>query len=311
MAQYLQLQENEILSITKQYNLKQIGYEPIEEGKGNTSYLVQTAQRQYILTIFEIENNRVVKLCKLLNMLEELKFPTTRVEKMANGEEITGIQGKSAILKPFIAGQEVKDMDDDMLGQVGATMARLHQLPKPDYLPDQHAYGLEFIHRVIDQDINFEYKEWLLKRYEDLQRTMPSGLPRGMIHGDVFSDNVLFDGKKFKALIDFEEACNYYKVFDLGMAVVGLCTEKRKIRLPKVQSLIYGYQKIRMLERVEQRALKLFVEYAASATSAWRFWKYNIETSIAEKSESYKEMVDIAKAADAISNEEFMVSVFP
>jgi Ser/Thr protein kinase RdoA (MazF antagonist) len=55
MAQYLQLQKNEILAITKKYNLKQISFEPIEEGAGNTSYLVQTAQRQYILTIFEIE----------------------------------------------------------------------------------------------------------------------------------------------------------------------------------------------------------------------------------------------------------------
>ena len=306
----MQLQKNDILAITKKYNLKQIGYEPIEEGAGNTSYLVQTAQRQYILTIFEIENNRVVNLCKLLNMLEERNFPTTRVKIMANGEEITGIKGKSAMLKPFIAGHVVKDMDEDMLGQVGAAMARLHQLPTSDYLPNQHPYGLEFIHRVMDQDINSEYKKWLAQRYEILQRTIPSGLPQGLIHGDVFYDNVLFDGKKFKALIDFEEACQYYKVFDLGMAVVGMCTEKMEIRLPKVQSLIHGYQKIRMLERVEQRALKLFVEYAASATSAWRYWKFNIETPIAEKSEKYKEMVDIAKAADAISNEEFMVSVF-
>ena len=310
MAQYLQLQKNEILAITKKYNLKQIGYEPIQEGAGNTSYLVQTAQRQYILTIFEIENNRIVNLCKLLNMLEEHNFPTTRVKIMGNGEETIGIQGKSAMLKPFIAGHVVKDMDEDMLDQVGAAMARLHQMPTPDYLPNQHPYGLEFIHRVMDQDINSEYKKWLAQRYEVLQRTIPSGLPEGLIHGDVFYDNVLFDGKKFKALIDFEEACKYYKVFDLGMAVVGMCTKKMEIRLPKVQFLIDGYQKIRILERVEQRALKLFIEYAASATSAWRYWKYNIETPIAEKSEKYKEMVDIAKAADAISNEEFMVSVF-
>ncbi len=310
MAQYVQLQKNEILTITKKYNLEIIGYEPIEEGAANTNYLVQTAQRQYVLTIFEIENNRVVNLCKLLNMLEEHNFPTTRVIRMANGEEITGIQGKSAILKPFITRHVMKDMDEDMLVQVGAAMARLHQMPTPDYLPNQHAYGLEFIHRVMDQDINFEYKKWLAQRYEVLQRTIPSGLPQGLIHGDVFYDNVVFDGKKFKALIDFEEACKYYKVFDLGMAVVGMCTEKMEIRLPKVKSLIHGYQKSRMLGRVEQRALKLFVEYAAIATSAWRYWKYNIDTPIAEKSGKHKEMVDIAIAADAISNEEFMLSVF-
>ena len=310
MAQYIKLQENEIIEILRTYNLKQIDYEPIEDSAGNTSYLVRTTQGEYVLTIFEIENIRVVNLCKLLNMLEEHEFSTTRIEKMANGNEISNIGGKSAMLKPFIAGQVVKDLDEDMIAQVGAAMARLHQLPIPDYLPDRHAYGIETFHQAIDQGINLGYENWLAERHEFLLRTIPSELPRGLIHGDVFYDNVLFHGKKFKALIDFEEACHYYKVFDLGMAVVGLCTEKSEVRLLKVQSLLQGYQKIRLLEREEQEILQLFVEYAAIATSSWRYWKYNIETLIAEKSEKHWEMVKIANAVSAISNDEFMMAVY-
>jgi len=310
MAHYTKLQKNEILAITKKYNLELINFDPIDQGQGNSTYLLHTAQRKYILTIFEIAHNRVINLCKLLKLLEEHKFPTTRVEKMANGEEIISVRGKLAILKPFIAGQVVEDFDEDMLSQVGAAMASLHQIPEPDYLSDHLEFGLEFIQQVIGMDLDPDYKNWLTQRYEDLKRNIPSELPRGLIHGDVFYDNVLFDGKKFKALIDFEDSCNYYKVFDLGMAVVGLCTEKLEIRLPKVRSLVHGYQKTRKLERIERRALKLFVVYAASSTSAWRFWKYNIDTPTAARSEKYKELIKIAKAADAISNEDFMASVF-
>ena len=116
--------------------------------------------------------------------------------------------------------------------------------------------------------------------------------------------------KKFKALIDFEEACQYYKVFDLGMAVVGLCTEESKVRLPKVRSLVNGYQEIRVLEEAEKEFLPLFIEYAAIATSSWNFWKYNIDTPIAELSGKHWKMVNIAMDASAIPGEIFMSAVF-
>jgi homoserine kinase type II len=310
MTQYSKLQEKDILEISRKYNLKQISYESIEESAGNSNYLVRTAQNQYVLTIFEIEHIRVANISRLLSLLEEIDFPTTRIQKLANGDVITSYQGKPVMLKPYLVGHVVENMDENMVSQVGEAIANLHEIPSPDYLPGQHAYGLETFPRVMDKGINLEYENWLAQRYDFLMQTLPSGLPRGLIHGDVFSDNVLFDGKKFKALIDFEEACQYYKVFDLGMAVVGLCTEESKVRLPKVRSLINGYQKIRVLEKAEKEFLPLFIEYAAIATSSWRFWKHNIDTPIAELSGKHWEMVNIAIDTRAITNKNFMNAVF-
>lgn len=310
MTQYSRLQEKDILEISRKYNLKQISYESIEEGAGNTNYLVRTAQNYYVLTIFEIEHIRAVNIGRLLSLLEEIDFPTTRVQKLANGDVITSFQGKPVMLKSYIVGQVVKNMDENMVSQVGAAIASLHEIPNPHFLPGQYAYGLETFLRVMDKGINLDYENWLAQRYDFLMQTIPSGLPRGLIHGDVFYDNVLFDGKKFKALIDFEEACQYYKVFDLGMAVVGLCTEESKVRLPKVRSLVNGYQEIRVLEEAEKEFLPLFIEYAAIATSSWNFWKYNIDTPIAELSGKHWKMVNIAMDASAIPGEIFMSAVF-
>jgi len=305
MTQYLKLQEKDIQEILRKYNLKPIDYKSIEEGFGNTNYLVRTEQNHYILTISETEYIRAENLSRLLYLLEKYEFPATRIRKLANGDVITRHQGKPTLLKPYIVGQVEKKLDEDMFSQVGAAMASLHEIPSPDYLPDQHAYGLETFPRVMDKGINLEYENWLGQ-----MDTIPSGLPRGLIHGDVFYDNVLFDGKKFKALIDFEEACQYYKVFDLGMAVVGLCTERSKIILPNVRSLVKGYHTIRMLEGAEKEILQLFIEYAAIATSSWRYWKFNIDTPIAELSQKYWEMVNISKAASAIPHEKFINVVF-
>jgi len=310
MAQYSKLQKNEIHEISSKYELKVIDYEPIEEGEGNSSYLVRTNQKQYVLTVFEIEHIRVVNLSKLLRLLEEYEFPTTRIQKSANGDAITSFQGKPVLIKQYIAGQVIIDLDENMVGQVGAAIARLHKIPNPDYLPDQLAYGLQTFPTIMRKGIDLKYENWLAQRYEILTKEKPSGLPRGLIHGDVFYDNVLFEGKTFKALIDFEDACHYYKVFDLGMAVVGLCTEDFKVGLTKVHSLVGGYQNIRVLEEKEKEALQLFIEYAAIAMSSWRFWKYNIDAPTAEKSDKHWEMVKIAKAARAIPKAKFMNKVF-
>jgi len=310
MTQYLTLQEKDILEISKQYDLKPIGYESLEEGAGNTNYLLRTAQGQYVLTILEIDHVGAANMCRLLYWLEEFDFPTTRVQELANGDVLTNYRGKPVLLKPYIVGQTVENMDKHMVSQVGTAIARLHAIPSPHYLPGQHTYGLEAYPRLMEKGIDVEYENRLAQRFAFLRQTIPSGLPRGLIHGDMFYDNVLFNGNGFKAIIDFEDACQYYKVFDLGMAVVGLCTEGSIVRLPKVRSLVNGYQKTRALEEAEKELLQLFIEYAALATSLWRFWKFNVDTPIAELSDKHWGMVHIAEGARAIPSEEFMNAVF-
>lgn len=309
MAQYSILQENEICEIANKYELQLIGYELIEEGAGNSSYLLQTSQNKYVLTIFEFELARAVILAKLLLFLDECEFPTTRVLKKASGGMVTISLGKPVLVKPYISGYVVKDLERDMLRQVGRVMARLNDIPAPEFLPDKHAYGLQTFPNVIGRNIDPEYETWLAKQHAFLEQHIPPELPRGLIHGDLFYDNVLFDGNEFKAIIDFEEVCQYYKVFDLGMGIVGMCVEQTSVNMNKVHALVTGYQQVRVLEEREMDILQLFVEYAAIATSSWRYWKYNIDTPIPEKADCHWQMANIAKDVIAIPKAEFIKAV--
>ena len=311
MARYAQLQKKDIREIAGNYDLALIKYEPIEGGAGNSSYLLRTRQGNYVLTVFDDKAPAyVVRMGQLLLLLAEYEFPTTPLLPPTKGGIISMYTDKPVMLKAYIAGQVVKDLDETMLCQVGAAMARLHQLPAPDFLPDKHPYGLQVFSNVIGQNINPDYETWLAKRLAYLEEHIPPGLPYGLIHGDLFYDNVLFEEKKLKAIIDFEEACRYYKGFDLGMGILGLCAENTTVMLEKARALVKGYQQIRMLEKREKDTLLLLVEYAAIATSCWRFWKYHIHTPLVAKADEHRQMMHLAEDVATIPKARFGEVVF-
>ena len=310
MAIYTKLSGNEIQKILGRYELIVTSYEPIEQGAGNSNYLLNTNHGEYILTVFEIEPILVAHMSKILLLLEKHEFPAPRLKRMANGEVLTKYHEKSVLVKPFITGCVEADIDDEKAKQVGTALGKLHEIPVPDYLPDKHSYVEVTYPKFMEQEIDLNYKIWVKQRYRYIMEKIPSQLPVGLVHGDIFFDNVLFEDGNFKAILDFEDARRIFKIYDLGMAVVGICTEETNIVIKKVRAFVEGYQEIRMLEEEEKDSLQLCIEWAAILTSIWRFWKYNIGMPDADKSEKYMQMVSIAINASAIPKEEFKIAIF-
>ena len=310
MAIYTKLLENEIQEIMGRYELNVTSYEPIEQGVANSNYLLNTNHGKFILTVFEIEPIRVARISNVLLLLEKHEFPAPRIKKMANGEVLTKYHEKSVLVKPFITGCVEADIDDEKAKQVGTALGKLHEIPVPDYLSEKHPYMEKTYPKIMEQEIDRNYKTWVEQRYRYIIEKLPSQLPVGLVHGDIFYDNVLFEDENFKAILDFEEVSKIYKVFDLGMAVVGVCTKGTNIIINKVRALVEGYQEIRLLEEIEKDSLQLCIEWAAILTSIWRFWKYNIDMPDADKSEKYMQMVSIAINASAIPKEEFKMAIF-
>ncbi|MEN8241231.1 MAG: homoserine kinase [Chloroflexota bacterium] len=309
LAPFLTLSTNKIHTILGEYGLIPTSFEPIQQGLGNSNFLVDSNKGRFILTVFEIDHNRVVNLSRLLTLLVSRDFPTAGARTQSGGEKVLSVDGHSAMLKPYVPGQVIEDLNGHHLQQIGEAVAQLHRIPAPDYLPVQHAYELETFPVILGNHEYHEFGSWLEQRLEIFRQALPPGLPRGLIHGDVFFDNVIFDNDTLRAIIDFEEACHYYLVFDLGMAALGLCTQDMKLNLPQVRALLDGYQRIRPLVEVEKQALQLFVEYAAITTSSWRFWKYNIDTPNIAKSDLFVQMVEISQNVGAVPGSIFYDTV--
>ncbi len=297
MARYLELGKNDIFALADQYGLTLQEFTPIEGGAGNTSYLLQSRQGEFVLTLFDDKSrSEVEKLGRLLLLLEKHHFPATPLVSTVQGGITVMHADKPVMVKQYVSGDVCRDLDIAMLSQAGAKMAALHQLAVPHQLLEpNHAYGLQLFESVIGANIDTRYESWLAGQIAYLTRKIPTDAPRGFIHGDLFYDNLLFDGDQFRAIIDFEEACYYYKAFDLGMGVVGMCSDETTIAHAKARALVSGYQSVRKLEEVEMMTLPLFCEYAATATSCWRYWKYNIQTPIAKNADKHWQMVRLAE----------------
>ena len=320
MATYTQLNEQDIHSLADNYDLKVVKFSPLDGGLGNSSYILKTQQASYVLTVCDNKKlDEVFKIGQLLLLLEAHNMPSNRLISPVNSEILTTfatIDGvKPVILKDYIEGQVVKQLDETMLSEVGRQVARLNQIPPPDYLPTNHPYGRQFFSRVIGLNIDAKYESWMAKEIDYLEQNIAKNLPRGLIHGDLFYDNLLFNPLSsmpggFKAIIDFEDACHYHLIFELGMGILGTCINDITVDLDKARSLVNGYQQVRPLLPIEKESLQLFVRYAAVATSYWRFNKYNIEEPGKDRASHHLQMMQIAKAVGEISKTHFFDAIF-
>ncbi len=311
MASYTQLNVQQIDHLAKLYDLTVDSYRPMEGGAANSSYLLETTQGTYVLTVYEDKSTtQVENMGKTLRHLARHDFPTAALVAATGGEAAVEYKCKPVLVKEYLKGRVMKKMEPGMLAQVGAALARLHQLPAPDHLSQKHPYGLEQFSTFLGLDIDPRYDAWLSQRLAYLEGNTPTDLHRALIHGDLFYDNVLFLDGKIRAIIDFEEACYYYKVFDLGMALLGICGLDGSLNLEKAKALIAGYLGGGELQETERNALQLMVETAAVATACWRFWKYNLHDPTPERAGKHWEMAGFADQVHAMPRDKFMAGVF-
>ena len=320
MATYTQLNKQDIQSLADNYDLRVIKFLPIDGGSGNSSYILKTEKSSYVLTVCDDKKiDEVFKMGQLLLLLETHNIPCNRLILPVNSEILTTFTTadgvKPVILKNYIEGQVIKQLDETMLFEVGRQAAQLNQISPPDYLPTNHSYGRQFFSRAIGLNIDVKYESWLSEEIDYLEQNISENLPRGLIHGDLFYDNLLFDPSSsmpggFKAIIDFEDACHYHLIFELGMGILGTCINDLTVNLDKARSLVNGYEKIRPLIKIEKESLQLFVRYAAVATSYWRFNKYNIEEPSQDKANHHLQMMNIAKSVSEIPKTHFFRTIF-
>ncbi|NQZ06937.1 MAG: homoserine kinase [Algicola sp.] len=320
MASYTQLNHQDIQALADNYDLSVVEFAPLVGGNGNSSYIMKTQQASYVLTVCDDKVfDEVFKMGQLLLLLETHNVPCNRLISPVNSEVLTTFTTptgvKPVMLKDYIEGQVIEQLDETMLSQVGRQAARINQISPPDYLPTHHPYGRQLFPKVVGLNIDTKYETWLAAEIDYLEQHIAPSLPRGLIHGDLFNDNMLFDSLSdmpggFKAIIDFEEACHYHLIFELGMAILGTCVNDITVDLDKARALVNGYQQVRPLASVEKESLQLFVRYAAVATSYWRFNKYNIEEPSEDKAAHHWQMVQIAKGVSDISKNQFFDAVF-
>ena len=305
MKQYSILNKQDVTRILMPYSIKNLtNIEKLSGGSENTNYLITANNHHYVLSLFENKSlDHVRVLAQLLLHLNENNFKASQTISTTNDQTVTCWNKKPIIIKHFIEGEIMDTLPNHIIELVGEATGKLHQVPPPDYLSKTFDYGQENFKLVNQYAPKTPFEDWIqeVKRY--IQPYLEMDLPKAFIHSDLFCSNIIISSdNKSVTIIDFEESTYYYRVFDIGMAIIGLCSEGKVLNQKKVKSFLLGYKKEIKLTPDEEKALQPFTVYAGAAMTFWRHRNFNYVYPNMGLNNHYKALQALADYAKAQSS---------
>ncbi|MDC3401547.1 homoserine kinase [Alphaproteobacteria bacterium] len=276
MAVYTEVSPEALDEMMQTYDLPAItSIKGIAEGIQNSNYLLDTQHDRYILTLYErgVSGVSTDELPFYLNLMQHLSgkgviCPTPVARR--DGGLLSEVADRPAALVTFLKGLSVRTPKPHHCAELGAAIAKLH-LAGQDFpmtrknelsidswqgLFSANADGASTIVPGMEIEISNEL--------ERLNRNWPKDLPYGIIHADLFPDNVFFLDQKLSGIIDFYFACNDFFAYDLAICLNAWCFEADvSFNLTKSRALLDGYQSVRPLTAQEVDALPLLCAGAA------------------------------------------------
>jgi len=261
MAIYSVLNKKEIAKLADEFALGDvISYSGIRNGSVNTHYLIETKRGRYFAKIDEVKSELEVK--EELDLLLHLKkqgFPCLQPLKSKTGRYYWDVQGKCITLSRYLDGVElpVESLTTTHLETLGHALADLHLIGRSYKKGIDNRFGFNrivAIYREVRRQLPSHLKN-IVRVLDDefsyLENYLDNNLPKGIIHGDLFPDNVKLKGNRLVGIMDFEAACRGKLIYDLATAVNALCFIDDRYRIDPFEALISGYETLRPLSLPE------------------------------------------------------------
>lgn len=273
MAVYTEVTDEELEAFIAQYGVGELlSFKGIAEGVENTNYILHTSTGPYILTLYEkrVAREDLPFFLGLMQHLSARGVPCPLPVAKASGEVLGELSGRAAALVTFLEGFWTRSPKADHCAQVGKALAELHLAGKDFPMRRSNALGPAGWRPLFDRfsahadEIAPQLADTIRQELDTLTDLWPTGLASGVIHADLFPDNVFFIGDKLSGLIDFYFACNDYLAYDLAISLNAWCFEKNfQLNLTKSRALIRGYEAVRPLSEAERAAMPVLARGAA------------------------------------------------
>ncbi|WP_332685993.1 homoserine kinase [Bosea sp. (in: a-proteobacteria)] len=265
MAVYTEVPDDEMAAFVARYGIGELlSAKGIAEGVENSNYLLHTTQGFYILTLYEKRVNPA-ELPFFIGLMQHLaghglNCPVPIVD--GKGEALGRLAGRPAALVSFLDGLSVRRPGVVHCGEVGRGLALLHQAGEGFAMRRVNALSVPGWRPLAEQAGSDADKVLpglsarLFAEIERHERGWPQGLPSGVIHADLFPNNVFFIKSKLSGLIDFYFACTDAYAYDLAICLNSWCFEAdSSFNLTKGQAMLAGYESVRRLDEAEVAAL--------------------------------------------------------
>lgn len=273
MAVYTKLAHQEVEQFLEQYNINNFkDYKGITEGVENTNYFINTLEQDYILTIYEkrVDENDLPFFINLLSNLSENKFPCPKPIANKNNQKINKIKNKNAALVTFLNGQSKNKITSDECFEIGKITAQLHEITKKFNVSRKNNLSIESWQNIFEKTIKqkIDLDETIIKKTKNylnfLKDNWPKNLPQGIIHADLFPDNIFFTNNKVSGIIDFYFACNDFFAYEIAICINSICFDNNStFNMTKSKNLIDGYSSVRTLSVDEKKYLPILSMGAA------------------------------------------------
>lgn len=273
MAVYTDVGAEDLESFLTGYSIGELqSYKGIAEGVENSNFLLHTTSGYFFLTLYE---KRVAKedLPFFLGLMAHLAvrgINCPQPVKNNRGETLGTLAGRPAAIIDFLEGVWPRKPNAAHCAAVGDALAKLHLAGGDFAMSRANALSVSGWRPLFDaaasraDELQPGLRAFLATELDHLEKAWPRDLPRGVIHADLFPDNVLFLGDKLSGLIDFYFACNDILAYDVAICLNAWCFEiDHSFNVTKARAFLNAYSKVRALSDTERAALPLLARGAA------------------------------------------------
>jgi homoserine kinase type II len=287
MAVYTKISNKDIRLINSKFDIDEIkSFQGIRKGIENTNYLLKTKKEKFILTIFEkrVSNREIPFFMKLMDSLNQSRISCPKPLKDKNENYLMKLRNKTACVVSFLKGKDKQILNMDNCYQVGKIISQMHSITKKLKFSRKNSMGIKNLNPLL-KSIKFKSKKnsnlekFLTKNLSNIKKNWPLKLPSGIIHGDLFVDNIFFNKNKLSGVIDFYFAANDFFMYEIAICINALCFDKKnnkfKINKQKVKNLIKGYESVRKITIKEKKSLNILCRGAAIRYLLTRLYDYS------------------------------------
>ncbi len=287
MAVYTKINQKDINTINENFNIEEIlSFKGIKQGIENTNYFLKSKKKKYILTIFEkrVLQKEIPFFMKLMDKLNIAKINCPKPLKTKDNKYIIKLRNKTACIVSFLEGKDKRILKTHDCYSIGKTVARMHIVTRKMKLNRKNSMGIKNLKPLLES-IKFKSKKlsnlkiFLKKNLENINKNWPKQLPKGIIHGDLFIDNIFFKKNKLSGIIDFYFAANDYFMYEIAICINALCFDHKKGKFKmnnnKIKNLIKGYESIKKISLKEKKSINILCRGAALRYLLTRLYDYS------------------------------------